>query len=258
MSLEILFLGTGTSHGVPMIGCNCPVCTSQDPRDRRNRASILIRTGDTRLLVDTPPELRLSCIRFGVSHVSAILFTHHHADHIMGLDDVRRFNHLNHDAMVCRGAPETLSEIRRTFRYAFGTAHIGGGIPALSPRAFQDGMFSEQGVEIESLPVLHGHTVVHGFRIGLFAYLTDVKTIPEHTRERLRGLDTLVLGVLRYRTHPTHLSVDEAMELLEDIRPRRTFFTHIAHDLGHAQTEDSLPADVRLAYDGLRLSVPEP
>lgn len=238
-----------------MIGCRCDVCLSSDPRDKRNRTSILLATSHQKYLIDTPPELRLSCIRFGVDHVDAILFTHHHADHIMGLDDVRRFNHLKDGSMVCYGTEETLQEIQNTFRYAFGTDHFGGGLPVIELQPVAD-KFSVNGDTFLMLPVTHGPaTQVNGFRIGGFAYLTDVKTVPDITLERLQGLDTLVLGVLRHRPHPTHLSVSEALELLNVLRPRQVFFTHISHDLGHEQTEASLPEGVRLAYDGLALEL---
>ncbi len=254
MTLEVLFLGSGTSHGVPMIGCSCPVCLSSDPRDKRNRPSILLSSGGRTILVDTPPELRLACIREGVTNVDAVIFTHHHADHIMGLDDIRRFNAVKGGPVSCYGAPITLDEIRKTFRYAFGSQHYGGGLPVLNLVEL-DGLREIEGIPVEPLTVLHGPTEVTALRIGSFAYVTDVKSVPGQTLDRLKGLDTLVLGVLRHRPHPTHLSVTEALDLLDQLQPRRAYFTHIAHDLGHQQTEDSLPENVFLACDGLRLKV---
>ena len=254
MKLRALFLGTGTSHGVPMIGCRCPVCTSDDPRDHRNRPGLLLQSDGVSILVDTPPELRLACVRFGVECVDAVLFTHHHADHIFGLDDIRRFNARRDGPIRCYGAEETLVEIRSTFRYAFGTRHYGGGLPVIRLVPV-DGRFRVGNLEFVTLPVWHGPTRVIGFRTGAFAYLTDVKVIPQETVPLLQGLDTLVLGVLRWREHPTHLSVPEALELLKVIHPRQTYFTHIAHDLGHEETERQLPAGVHLAYDGLALEV---
>ncbi len=254
MKLRALCLGTGTSHGVPMIGCHCQVCTSRDPRDHRNRPGLFMEADGLSLLVDAPTELRLACIRFNVERVDAVLFTHHHADHIFGLDDIRRFNAQRDGPIDCYGAPETLDEIRRTFRYAFGTRHFGGGLPVIRLKPV-NGRFRVGSLEFVTLPVWHGPTPVFGFRTGGFAYLTDVKEIPEETMPLLEGLDTLILGVLRWRPHPTHLSVDEALELLEVIRPRQTFFTHIAHEIGHEETESRLPKDVRLAYDGLELEL---
>lgn len=254
MNLEILVLGSGTSHGVPMIGCGCSVCGSSDPRDKRNRPSILVSSDGCNILIDTPPELRLSCLRFGVDHIESVVFTHHHADHIMGLDDIRRFNALKDGPMSCYGTALTLDEIKQTFRYAFGSHHYGGGLPILELEEIS-GPFCVESVPFEPLPVMHGPTPVTGFRIGGFAYMTDVKSIPDETLDRLMGLDTLILGVLRHRPHPTHLSVPEALELLQRIRPRQTFFTHVAHDMGHRETEAGLPPSVRLAYDGMRLEL---
>ncbi len=204
--------------------------------------------------MDTPPELRLSCIRYGVNRVDAVVFTHHHADHIMGLDDIRRFNAITDGAIECYGSSETLSEVRQTFRYAFGSQHYGGGLPILELVEL-NGMADIAGLPVEPLTVLHGKTGVTALRVGSFAYVTDVKTIPYPALERLRGLDTLALGVLRQRPHPTHLCVSEALDLLDQIQPQRTYFTHIAHDLGHQQTQEALPEGVFMAYDGLRLEI---
>ncbi len=237
-----------------MIGCDCAVCKSEDMRDRRNRPSAIIQVDGVDLLIDTPPELRLSCINYGVKNIDAVLYTHHHADHILGLDDIRRFNHLKDGPIKCYGTKHTLDEIRQTFRYAFGTQHFGGGLPVIELCCI-NGSFQSVGVNVEPLPVMHGPTEVMGFRIGSFAYLTDVKNIPESTLKRLYDLDILVLGVLRHRFHPTHLSVGEALEVLDAIRPRNTYFTHISHDLGHAETENALPDNIRLAYDGLRIDL---
>lgn len=255
--MEVLFLGTGTSHGVPMIACDCAVCTSDDPRDKRNRPCLLIRCGQENILIDTPPELRVAALRWDVRSVDHVLYTHHHADHIFGLDDLRRFNHLRDAEITCYGSERSLSEIRQTFRYAFGTEHLGGGLPVIRLQPV-NGSFPLAGFEVQTLQVMHGPTPVLGYRMGGFAYVTDVKTIPRETREQLRGLDVLVLGVLRHRPHPTHLSVAEALDVLDDLRPRKAYFTHIAHDLGHAATEADLPPDVRLAYDGLSLSLEDP
>lgn len=250
----MLFLGTGTSHGVPMIGCTCDVCRSSDPRDRRNRPSAVLTSQGVSLLIDTPPELRVSCLALGISRVDAVLFTHHHADHLLGLDDVRRFNEINGAPIECYASARCLQEIRQTFRYAFGSDHVGGGVPSLK-LVEVSGRFSVCGLTVEPLTVLHGPTPVLGYRVGDFAYVTDVKTVPDEAVERLTGLDTLVLGVLRHRPHPTHLSVSEALDLLERLQPRRAFFTHIAHDLGHESTESALPKGVRMAYDGLVVRV---
>lgn len=255
MSVEVRFLGTGTSHGVPMVGCRCKVCTSPDPRDIRNRTSVLVETENVSILIDTPPELRVSCIRWGVSRVDGVLFTHHHADHLMGFDDIRRFNEMSGAVMDCYASVETLEQIRRAFSYAFRPAGPGGGIPAVDLIPVE-GPFQIRDVSVVPLPVKHGSANVLGYRIGAFAYVTDVKTIPEETAENLQGLDLLVLGVLRHSPHSTHLSVSEALDVVERLAPRRALFTHMGHTLGHAETEANLPQNVRLACDGLRLSCP--
>jgi phosphoribosyl 1,2-cyclic phosphate phosphodiesterase len=254
--LRITFLGTGTSHGVPMIGCDCAVCRSDDPRDTRCRASILIETDDgSVILVDTGPDLRQQAIASGMRRLDAILFTHSHADHILGLDEVRRFNHLQHQPIAAYGDPQTLADIRRTFSYVFepGVAK-GGGIPDI--RLFTlAGPFSLGHQEIVPVPVLHGRRPILGFRFGGFAYLTDCSRVPDSSMPLLRDLDVLVLDALRIRPHPTHLSLDEAVALAQVLQPGQTYFTHICHDLGHEATSRTLPDRIALAHDGLRLEV---
>jgi phosphoribosyl 1,2-cyclic phosphate phosphodiesterase len=254
--LRVQFLGTGTSHGVPSIACECAVCTSPDPRNRRSRCSIVLRTDGKTLLVDTPPELREQAIRFHLTHVDAVLFTHSHADHIFGLDDVRRFNDLKQGDMNCYGSRETLQDLENSFRYVFTPTQEGGGKPRLNLIPIEPGCFEADGVPVEAIPVWHGQLEILAFRVGRFAYVTDVSRIPEPTLERLRGLDTIVLGALRYEPHPTHFSIEEALAIIAELQPRRAFFTHLSHSLEHRAVETSLPPGVRLAYDGLILDVP--
>ncbi|MEW5984207.1 MAG: MBL fold metallo-hydrolase [Acidobacteriota bacterium] len=252
---RLTFLGTGTSHGVPMIGCPCDVCRSSDPRDRRWRPSIYLELHDgTRVLVDTTPDLRMQALTFGVLRVDAILFTHGHADHIMGLDDVRRFNLLQGAPIPCYGQARTVEEVRRTFRYVFDSKEEGGGIPRihLYPVA---GLFSLGRQEVVPVPLLHGRRTILGFRLGSFAYLTDCNGIPEDSWPLLGHLDILVLDALRHRPHPTHFTVAEALAVVERLRPGRTLLTHICHDLPHEATNAKLPAGVELAYDGLRAEI---
>jgi phosphoribosyl 1,2-cyclic phosphate phosphodiesterase len=255
--LRVTFLGTGTSHGVPMIGCDCPVCRSDDPRDTRLRASILITTDDGLVvLVDTGPDLRQQAIGQRLRRLDAVLFTHSHADHILGLDEVRRFNHLQREAIPAYGDARTLADIRRTFAYVFepGTPK-GGGIPDI--RLFTlAGPFSLGRQEVVPVPVLHGQRPILGFRVGGFAYLTDCSAVPPASLPLLEDLDVLVLDALRVRPHPTHLSLDEAVALATAIAPRRTLFTHMCHDLGHEDTCRTLPSGFALAYDGLELELP--
>jgi phosphoribosyl 1,2-cyclic phosphate phosphodiesterase len=267
--MRVTLLGTGTSSGVPAIGCDCAVCKSNDPRDRRTRPSILIDLGDgadrpvrvpfavaTRyLLVDTATDLRAQALAYDVRRVDAIAFTHSHADHVLGLDEVRRYNFMQRTAISCFGDAGTLADLRRMFSYIFdGKTRAGGGIPQLS--LFEiGGAFSLGGVELVPVPVMHGPRPILGYRLGAFAYLTDCNQIPESSWPLLAGVRTLVLDALRDRPHSTHFSVAEALQVVERLQPERTYFTHICHDLPHAATCARLPPGVELAYDGLVLEI---
>lgn len=255
-SVRVRFLGTGTSHGVPMIGCDCAVCQSDDPRDQRSRPSVVIDCDDDlRVLIDTTPDLRTQALRHDLRRVDAILFTHSHADHVMGLDEVRRYNMLSKAPMPVFADAGTLNELRRTFAYIFeSTAPKGGGVPDL--RLFPiAGAFCLGRQDVQPIPIRHGPWSILGFRLGKFAYLTDCNGIPDSSKALLDGLDCLVLDALRRRPHPTHFTLDEAVNMAQEIGARRTFFTHIAHDLGHAATCATLPAGMALAHDGLMLEI---
>jgi len=254
--VEVIVLGSGTSHGVPMIGCECAVCTSDDPRDKRTRPSIFVRCGAVRILVDTSPELRIQCLANGIREVDAVLFTHHHADHVAGLDDLRRFNWIMKRAVPCYGTERTLASIRRMFAYAFEPAFDSPhSRPQLDFHAIDHSPFEIHSERIVPIPLLHGPMPVLGFRFGRFAYCTDCSTIPEESMTLLRDLDVLILDALRPTPHPTHLSVDQAVELSRRIGAGRTYFTHMAHQLRHAETNASLPDGIELAHDGLRISM---
>jgi phosphoribosyl 1,2-cyclic phosphate phosphodiesterase len=256
--LQITFLGTGTSHGVPMIGCECDTCRSDDPRDRRLRPSLLIRAHDgTSLLVDAGPDLRAQALTHGITRVDAIVFTHGHADHILGLDDVRRYNSLMKRPMPVYGDVQTLDEIRRMFGYAFdANTPKGGGIPKLELFEVQ-GPFTVGPLAVVPVPIWHGERLILGLRVGRFAYLTDCSAIPDESWPLLEGAEVVVLDALRRRKHPTHFSLDEAIEASRRIAARQTYFTHMCHDLPHAATNAQLPADIALAYDGLQLNIAE-
>jgi phosphoribosyl 1,2-cyclic phosphate phosphodiesterase len=245
-------LGTGTSHGVPMIGCDCATCRSEDPRDKRWRASVYVETDDGHaLLVDAGPDLRTQALAFGVRRVDAILFTHGHADHILGLDDTRRFNTIHGRSMACYGDAATLTDIRRTFGYVFDPATPrGGGLPQLELFRIA-GPFCIGRQEIVPVPIVHGQRVILGLRLGPFAYLTDCSRIPDESWPLLEGLELLVLDALRDRPHPTHFRLAEAIEATKRIAPRRACFTHMCHNLRHADTCARLPPGMELAYDGL-------
>jgi phosphoribosyl 1,2-cyclic phosphate phosphodiesterase len=256
LEAQVTILGSGTSHGVPMIGCTCEVCRSDDPRDRRLRPSIYLEAdGGPSLLVDTSTDLRQQALTFGVRRVDAILMTHSHDDHVMGMDEVRRFNILNSGAIPVHASAATCAELRRIFQYVFEPpAQKGGGIPQVALREI-DGPFTIGTLAVRPVPLLHGSLPVLGFRFGSFAYLTDASAIPDEAWPLLEGLDVLVLNALRHRPHPTHFSLSEAVAVAERLQPRRTVFTHICHDLPHALTNRSLPADMALAADGLRFTV---
>jgi phosphoribosyl 1,2-cyclic phosphate phosphodiesterase len=253
---RVTFLGTGTSHGVPMIGCECATCHSNDPRDRRLRPSIVVDVqGGPVILVDTSTDLRQQALTHGLRRVNAILFTHSHADHVMGMDEVRRFNVLQKTAIRAYADAETSEDIRRTFSYAFDpSAQKGGGVPQIT-LAIIDGPLDVDGVSVMPVPIWHGRRPILGFRFRRFAYLTDCSGIPDASWPLLEGLDVLVIDALRHRPHPTHFSVQEALEAIERIRPGRALLTHICHDLPHAETNRALPPGVELAYDGQQLEV---
>ncbi len=263
--MRVTVLGSGTSQGVPFIACDCAVCQSPDPRDKRTRPSILIdleprgtsdEPGATRfVLVDTTPDLRQQCLANDVRRVDAILFTHSHADHICGFDDIRRFNQLQQTPLNCYGDADTLADLRRMFTYVFaGPKQKGGGVPQVRTSII-GGPFTLGHGEIVPVPVLHGILPVLGFRIGSFAYVTDCNQIPDASWPLLDGVTTLIIDALRWRPHSTHFSVDEAAAVASRLGVERAYFTHITHDLGHAETCARLPPGVQLAYDGQVIDV---
>jgi phosphoribosyl 1,2-cyclic phosphate phosphodiesterase len=251
MDVELLFLGTGTSAGIPMIGCHCEVCTSSDPRDRRTRTSVLISYAGTRVLVDTGPELRLQCTANKIDMIDAVVITHAHADHIMGLDDVRRFNALRQGPLDVWAEAKTHDTLQRCFGYAFREPSPDQKVfrPHLIPRTI-DGPFQIGPAMWTPIRLFHGQMPVLGFRVGNIAYCTDVNRIPEESFGLLENLDLLVLDALQYKPHTTHFSISEALEIVARVKPRQTRFTHMAHALGHAATNASLPENIRLAFDG--------
>lgn len=255
---SITFLGTGTSLGVPMVGCDCPVCRSRDPRDQRTRASIYVETPECAWVVDTGPDFRTQALRERVHRVDAVVFTHAHTDHIMGLDDLRPFCFGARELPV-HASPETMRDLARVFHFAFSGQNRWPGYLRPEPREFT-GPFELGGTTVTPLPIVHGRATMHGFlfsRAGvrLAAYLTDCKEVPPAVIEQIAGVRHLIVDALRHKPHPTHMSVDEALALRTRVMPERTWFTHLCHELGHAETEAALPEDVRIAYDGLKIEL---
>ena len=253
--IRITVLGSGTSSGVPTIGCGCATCASTDPRDNRLRPSVLVQYGGKNVLIDTTPDFRAQALRAHIQRVDAILFTHSHADHILGLDDVRPLNYHQKMSIPTYATEPTLDVVRRIFRYAFDSAPTKSSAPRVDLHAITSEPFQLFDMQVIPVPLLHGDGVSLGFRFGNAAYLTDHNAIPDESKSKLRDLDVLFLDALRHRPHPTHSTVAESLLTVAELQPRRAFFTHICHDLPHAVTEAALPPNVRLAYDGLEIEV---
>jgi phosphoribosyl 1,2-cyclic phosphate phosphodiesterase len=249
----VTFLGTGTSTGVPVIGCRCRVCASDDPKNKRLRQSVKIEAAGKHFLIDTTPDLRLQLLRDPIPRLDFILYTHSHSDHLMGLDDIRPFNFRQRESIHAYANAPTAKAIRRAFSYIWSESQPGGGKPQLELHEVSE-RFGHDGIEITPLPVWHGEWTILGFRIGPFAYITDTNGIPEASMHLLEGIDTLALDGLRPSPpHPTHFTIDEAIAAARRIGARATYLIHLTHDIEHSSFEASLPAGFKLAYDGLRL-----
>jgi len=255
MKATLTVLGSGTSMGVPTIGCTCSVCTSSDPRDRRLRPSVMVQWDGRTVLIDTSPDFREQAIREQIRRIDAVLYTHGHADHILGLDDVRplSFPRITGGGKIPLYATEkTARTIQSVFRYIFDGDYKYGGLAQVEMNNL-DGPVELHGAKFVPLVVYHGDYPIEAFRFGSAAYLTDFSEVPESSLEQLHNLDILFLDALRHKPHPTHSTVANSLQIVDRLKPRRTFFTHIAHDLPHAATNTALPPHVRLAYDGLKL-----
>ncbi len=257
-ALRLTVLGSGTSMGVPTLACPCRVCGSTDPRDNRTRPSVLLSCGDRNVVIDTTPDFRFQALRAGLQRLDAVVFTHGHADHILGFDDIRPFNMRQKAHMPVYASVETVKILRRTFAYVFDGAPAISTIPQVTLHTIE-GPFDPCGVELVPVPAVHGDMSVLGFRFGAAAYLTDFSSIPESSKKLLLNLDDLVLDALRDTPHPMHQTVEQALALLTELAPRRAWFTHISHDLPHEETNTRLRTTgyphVQLSYDGLSFEV---
>ncbi|HKB80290.1 MAG TPA: MBL fold metallo-hydrolase [Thermoanaerobaculia bacterium] len=249
----VTFLGTGTSTGVPVVGCLCGVCISDDARNKRLRQSVKIEIKGKVFLIDTTPDLRLQLLRDPIPRLDFVLYTHSHSDHLMGLDDIRPFNFRQREPIHAFASPQTAKAVRRAFSYIWADTQIGGGKPQVDLHEV-DGAFRHEGIDIVPIPVAHGDWTILGYRIGQFAYITDTNGIPESSMRLLEGVDTLALDGLRVAPrHPTHFTIGEAVEAARRIAPRITYLIHLTHDVDHGTVEAALPENVRLAYDGMKL-----
>ncbi|MGH9868252.1 MAG: MBL fold metallo-hydrolase [Candidatus Polarisedimenticolia bacterium] len=255
--MRVTFLGTGTSVGVPAIGCECEVCTSRDPLNRRLRTSAHVALGDARLLLDASIDLRQQALRERIDRLDAVLLTHGHADHVFGLDDLRMFNYRQQGPVPVHASPATLADVRRTFWYAFDDAAGASSRPQLDLRPVE-GPFTVAGVRVVPFEVIHGTMSILGYRIGAFAYITDASALPEASMRILEGVEVLVINALRRKAHPTHFTLEGALEAIARVGPRQAWLTHISHDLEHTSLGRELPPGVSPAHDGLVLEVGDP
>lgn len=259
IAMKLRFLGTGTSVGVPMIGCECVTCTSDDPRDKRLRTGLLIEHESQHLVVDVSTDFRQQALRAGLKKLDALLITHCHADHVFGLDDVRPFN-FKHGPLPVFASENTWRQLRRVFFYIFEAKHIGGGLPQLTPHTIQNfEPFDLCNLRVTTIPVIHGKGEVSGFRFSDgrvdFAFVTDCNAIADESLNALEGLDLLILDALRLKPHPTHLHLEQSLAYVARLQPRRTFFTHMGHDIKHTDISQYLPPHVSLAYDDLEITL---
>lgn len=253
--LDITILGSGTSTGIPVVGCDCPVCRSEDPRNQRTRCSALLSCAGRNVLIDTSTDLRQQALREDIRSIDAVLYTHNHADHVHGIDDLRGFNLRNHKAIPIYGEAQTLQRIRRLFSYIFDDGTPRGFTPQLEPCAVR-GPFELFGLSFVPVPLLHGELEVFGYRCGPFAYLTDCSSIPDSSLPLLRDLQLLVIDGLRFKPHPTHFNIAQATAMAQRLGAERTLLTHLNHDVDHRRHARDLPSGIEFAYDGQRVTLP--
>lgn len=250
--IRFTILGTGTSSGIPTVGCECDVCNSSDPKDKRLRCSLLIETPSTTVVIDTSSDFRQQMLIHKVKKLDAVIFTHQHFDHIGGFDDIRAFNFVQNKSIPIYLNEKTFNSMKKTFAYAFGEAvQVGGGLPTVEVNIISRDNFKIGDIEFEIIPLMHGKIEVLGFRIGKFAYCTDTNFISSYSKNRLHNLDVLILDALRFHPHPTHFTIEESIEVAQELEAKETYFTHIAHQVSHSKLSKELPEKINLAYDGL-------
>ncbi|RCW61963.1 MULTISPECIES: MBL fold metallo-hydrolase [Halanaerobium] len=252
--MQITFLGTGTSHGVPVIACDCEVCQSDNPKNKRMRTSVHIKSEEYNLLIDTPPEMRLELINNNIKNVDSVLMTHAHADHIMGFDDIRALNWFQGKEMPVYGDHKTLNHIKRIFPYIFSDENPGGGVPQVILKKIE-GEIKFMDLNVKAVPIYHGDNKILAYRINNFAYLTDCSKIPDSSLKLLEGIEYAAVDALRFEKHPTHMSVDQAVELIDKLNLKHGYLTHISHRLDHKKLNDYLPENISAAYDGLIINI---
>ncbi len=254
--MQVTFLGTGTSQGIPVIGCSCKVCLSMDARDKRLRTSLLVEVKNTFVCIDTSPDFRRQMLDANAPRLDAILYTHEHADHTAGIDDIRAFNTLQQSRIPLYAMPCVIADLKARFAYIFGARDY-PGLPAVSTHSFTDRAFHIKGIRVQPIPIRHGKVRISGFRIQNLAYLTDVKSIEPASLQLLTNLDTLIISALRReKSHHSHILLHEALDYIDELKPKRSYITHISHEMGlHVEVAKELPKTVFLAYDQLRLDV---
>jgi phosphoribosyl 1,2-cyclic phosphate phosphodiesterase len=254
--MKVILVGTGTSQGVPIIGCKCETCLSKNPKDKRLRVSAYIETEDSKILIDTSIDFRQQMLKYNITDLDAVLFTHHHVDHILGMDDLRQINQRLDKFIDIYGTKLTMDEIKTTFRYALNKLLISyKAVPLVHFHAKANKSFKIHNTKIIPVEVYHGYLKIYGYRINNFAYITDASDIKPKELEKLKNLDVLVINALRKRPHPTHFNLEQAVEIAKMLKPRKTYLTHITHDLNHAKTNKILPKNIRLAFDGLKFEL---